>query len=44
VNSGTGDVYLVTDAQGVDLSRQGGIGTLKTVPVTGSFQVLVVGN
>lgn len=44
VNPDTGEVYLVTDLLGVDLTRKGGIGTLKMVPVPGSFQVLVVGN
>ncbi len=44
VNSATGEVYLVTDYVGVDLAESGGIGTLKTVPVDGSFQVLVIGN
>ena len=44
VNPATGEVYLVTDLLGVDLTRKGGIGTLKMVPVPGSFQVLVVGN
>jgi len=40
----TGLVYLVTDFQGVDLTKKGGIGTLETAPVAGSFQVLVVGH
>jgi hypothetical protein len=44
VNAVTGEVYLVTDLQGVDLAQPGGIGTLKTVPVSGSFEVLVVGH
>jgi DNA-binding beta-propeller fold protein YncE len=44
VNPSTGSVYLVTDYQGVDLSRPGGIGTLREKPVEGSFQVLQVGN
>jgi DNA-binding beta-propeller fold protein YncE len=44
VNPSTGSVYLVTDYQGVDLSRPGGIGTLHEKPVEGSFQVLQVGN
>jgi YVTN family beta-propeller protein len=43
VNSSNGDVYLVTDFVGVDLSKAGGIGTMKTVPVNGSFQVLDIG-
>ncbi len=44
LDQSTGEVYLVTDLAGVNLDKPGGIGTLKTEPVTGSFQVLVVGN
>jgi len=44
VNPDTGQVYLVTDLLGMDLSRPGGIGTLQTDTVNGSFQVLVVGH
>ncbi len=44
VNPASGAVYLVTDYQGVDLSRPGGIGTLHEKPVEGSFQVLTVQN
>jgi DNA-binding beta-propeller fold protein YncE len=44
VNPATGEVYLVTDLRGVDLTRKGGIGALKLAPVSGSFQVLVVAN
>jgi DNA-binding beta-propeller fold protein YncE len=44
VNSDTGQVYLVTDLLGMNLTQPGGIGTLQTNPVNGSFQVLVVGN
>jgi YVTN family beta-propeller protein len=44
VNSVSGDVYLVTNITGFDLTHKGGIGDLKTAPVEGSFQVLVVGN
>jgi hypothetical protein len=44
VNSDTGQVYLVTDLLGMNLTQPGGIGTLQTTPVNGSFQVLVVGN
>lgn len=44
VNPDTGQVYLVTDMLGMDLSRPGSIGTLQTDPVNGSFQVLVVGH
>ena len=43
VNSSTGDVYLVTDFRGVDLTRPGGIGTMQTIPVNGSFQILDIG-
>jgi hypothetical protein len=44
LNPATGEIYLVANLLGVDLSKPGGIGKLKAVPVTGSFQVLVVGN
>jgi DNA-binding beta-propeller fold protein YncE len=44
VDQDTGKVYLVTDLLGMDLSKPGGIGTLQTTPLNGSFQVLVVGN
>ncbi|MGA2887787.1 MAG: hypothetical protein ABSE51_07025 [Terracidiphilus sp.] len=44
VNSATGQVYLVTDLLGVKLDQPGSIGTLRTTPVRGSFQVLVIGN
>jgi DNA-binding beta-propeller fold protein YncE len=44
INQDTGQVYLVTDFVGVDLAQKGGIGALKTTPVDGSFQVLVVGH
>ena len=44
VNSETGEVYLVTDIDGFDTSHSGGIGSLKVVPMKGSFQTLVVGN
>ncbi len=40
VDPSTGDVYLVTDFNGVDLAQPAGIGTMKTVPVSGSFQVI----
>jgi DNA-binding beta-propeller fold protein YncE len=43
VNPETGQVYLVTDLLGVNLAANGGIGSLQTNPVNGSFQVLVVG-
>jgi DNA-binding beta-propeller fold protein YncE len=44
VNPATGEVYLVTDLLGVNLTQPGTIGTLQTAPENGSFQVLVVGN
>lgn len=44
VNPVTGNVYLVTNRSGVSISKPGGPGALKTVPIPGSFQVLVVGN
>jgi hypothetical protein len=44
VDSSNGNVYLVTDIMGVDLTPRGGFGTIKPVPIAGSFQVLVVGN
>jgi DNA-binding beta-propeller fold protein YncE len=40
----TGNVYLVTDYYGVDLTKTGGIGTLRRTPISGSFQVLMVGH
>jgi len=43
VDPSTGEVYLVTDVRGVDLTKPGGIGTLRSVPIQGSFQVIVVG-
>jgi DNA-binding beta-propeller fold protein YncE len=44
VNPASGAVYLVTDYEGVDLSRPGGIGTLHEKPIEGSFQVVKVEN
>lgn len=44
VDSTTGEAYLVTDLRGVDLTKKGGIGTLQTAPVQGSFQVMVIGH
>lgn len=44
LNPSTGEIYLVTNLLGFDLSKRGGIGKLRAVPVPGSFQVLVVGN
>jgi DNA-binding beta-propeller fold protein YncE len=43
VDPETGLVYLVTDSMGVDLAHRGGIGGLRSAPVSGSFQVLVIG-
>jgi len=44
VNPDSGQVYLVTNITGFDLTHKGGIGDLKTAAVTGSFQVMVVGH
>jgi YVTN family beta-propeller protein len=44
VNPASGEVYLVTNVTGLDLTHNGGIGGLKEASVSGSFQVLVVGN
>ena len=44
VNPDTGQVYLVTDLLGVDLTQSAGSGPVRTDPVNGSFQVLVVSN
>jgi YVTN family beta-propeller protein len=44
VNPNSGEVYLVTNVTGFDLTHKGGVGDLKPAPVLGSFQVLVVGN
>jgi YVTN family beta-propeller protein len=44
VNPASGEVYLVTNVTGFDLTHNGGIGGLKEAPVAGSFQVLVVGH
>ena len=44
VDPTTGEAYLVTDFQGVDLTKTGGIGTLRAESVPGSFQVLVIGH
>jgi len=44
VDSSSGNVYLVTDYMGVDLSPRGGFAPIKTTPISGSFQVLVVGH
>jgi DNA-binding beta-propeller fold protein YncE len=42
VDPSTGQVFLVTDLMGVDLSKPGKIGSLKPAPASGSFQVLVI--
>jgi DNA-binding beta-propeller fold protein YncE len=44
VDPSSGEVYLVTDLRGADLTKPRGIGTMKMVQVPGSFQVLVVGH
>jgi DNA-binding beta-propeller fold protein YncE len=44
VDSSTGDVYLVTDFHGVDLTTPGTIGSMKAAPINGSFQVLDIGH
>jgi len=42
VNPVNGEVYLVTDLLAMPLDKPGGIGTLRTPPASGSFQVLVI--
>jgi len=44
VNPESGEVYLVTNITGFDLTHKGGVGDLKAATLSGSFQVLVVGN
>jgi YVTN family beta-propeller protein len=44
VNPVSGEVYLVTNITGIDLTHKGGIGDIRTAALAGSFQVLVVGN
>ena len=44
VDSSTGNVYLVTDFHGVDLTTPGTIGTMKAAPINGTFQVLDIGH
>ncbi len=44
VDSATGNVYLVTNLMGVDLTKPGGIGTLRMTPIQGSFAVLEIGH
>uniref|UniRef100_E6QIA6 YncE family protein n=1 Tax=mine drainage metagenome TaxID=410659 RepID=E6QIA6_9ZZZZ len=41
-NPATGRIYMVTDIYGYDLSQPSGIGTLKTYPMPGSFETLVI--
>jgi len=43
LNSVNGEVYLVTNRTGLDLTRTG-LGKLQSTPIPGSFEVLVVGN
>jgi YVTN family beta-propeller protein len=43
INPTSGDVYLVANVSGFDLTHKGGVGDLKTAPLKGSFQVLVIG-
>jgi len=44
VDSSTGNVYLVTNYLGADLTQTSGLGTVKSAPIPGSFQVLMVGH
>jgi len=44
VDQSTGNVYLVTDYTGVDLTPHGAFAPIRTAPIAGSFQVLVVGH
>jgi DNA-binding beta-propeller fold protein YncE len=44
VDPSTDNVYLVTDYLGADLTQTTGFGTVKSVPIEGSFQVLMVGH
>lgn len=44
VDPESGKVYLVTDLIGADLTRPGGIGTLRLKSIDGSFQVIEIGN
>ena len=44
VDRSNGQVLLVTDLLAVDLAEPGTIGSLKTAPASGSFQVLVISN
>ncbi len=42
-NPSAGRLYLVTDIYGFDIDGNSGIGTLKTRPMPGSFEVIVIG-
>ena len=42
-NPSAGRLYLVTDIYGFDIDGSSGIGTLKTRPMPGSFEVIVIG-
>jgi YVTN family beta-propeller protein len=44
INPGTSEIYLVTENIGVKIDPKGGIGSLLSAPVQGTFQVLVIGN
>jgi YVTN family beta-propeller protein len=44
VDPSNGNVYLVTDYMGVDLSPRGAFAAIKPTSIEGSFQVLVVGH
>jgi DNA-binding beta-propeller fold protein YncE len=44
IDHSTGNVYLVTDYTGVDLTPRGAFGPIQTKPIEGSFQVLVIGH
>jgi DNA-binding beta-propeller fold protein YncE len=44
VDPENGGVYLVTDIVGADVAHAGGIGSLRMTPISGSFQVIQIGN
>jgi DNA-binding beta-propeller fold protein YncE len=44
VDAENGEVYLVTDIEGADLTHAGGIGALRMKAINGSFQVIQIGN
>ncbi|HEV2132719.1 MAG TPA: hypothetical protein VGR47_00515 [Terracidiphilus sp.] len=44
VDAEDGEVYLVTDIEGADLTHPGGIGSLRMKAIDGSFQVIQIGN